>query len=133
MSKSPHIGHLINYYFILPKRLVTFITVTSGGDKLDHPFATQATRRSRRIQGLNPLEYSKMQHEERETPQGEYHFKHIRNPSIFSGEPGQSPEKWLKEYHRVARYNCWDSSMCLANVFFFLSGTAKVWFENVEE
>ncbi|UYV84069.1 hypothetical protein LAZ67_X001057 [Cordylochernes scorpioides] len=85
------------------------------------------------IQGLNPLEYSKMQHEGRETPQGEYHFKHIRNPSIFSGEPGQSPEKWLKEYHRVARYNCWDSSMCLANVYFFLSGTAKVWFENVEE
>ncbi|UYV71491.1 K02A2.6-like [Cordylochernes scorpioides] len=89
--------------------------------------------RPRQIQGLNPLEYSKMQHEERETPQGEYHFKHIRNPSIFSGEPGQSSEKWLKEYHRVARYNCWDSSMCLANVFFFLSGTAKVWFENVEE
>ncbi|UYV79019.1 hypothetical protein LAZ67_17000657, partial [Cordylochernes scorpioides] len=101
--------------------------------RLDHPFAAQAIRRSRRIQGLNPLEYSKMQHEERETPQGEYHFKNIRNPSIFSGEPGQSPEKWLKEYHRVARYNCWDSSMCLANVFFFLSGTAKVWFENVEE
>ncbi|UYV69914.1 hypothetical protein LAZ67_7001174 [Cordylochernes scorpioides] len=64
---------------------------------------------------------------------GEYHFKHIRNPSIFSGEPGQSSEKWLKEYHRVARFNCWDSSMCLANVYFFLSGTAKVWFENVEE
>ncbi|UYV84971.1 hypothetical protein LAZ67_X004155 [Cordylochernes scorpioides] len=64
---------------------------------------------------------------------GEYHFKHIRNPSIFLGKPGQSPEKWLKEYHRVARYNCWDSSMCLANVYFFLSGTAKVWFENVEE
>ncbi|UYV74416.1 hypothetical protein LAZ67_11003491, partial [Cordylochernes scorpioides] len=126
-------NHLINYYFILPKRLVTFITVTSGGDKLDHPFAAQAIRRSRRIQGLNPLEYSKMQHEGRETPQGEYHFKHIRNPSIFSGEPGQSSEKWLKEYHRVARFNCWDSSMCLANVYFFLSGTAKVWFENVEE
>ncbi|UYV61758.1 hypothetical protein LAZ67_1006359, partial [Cordylochernes scorpioides] len=127
------VSHLINYYFILPKRLVTFITLTSGGDKLDHPFAAQAIRRSRRIQGLNPLEYSKMQHEGRETPQGEYYFKHIRNPSIFSGEPGQSSEKWLKEYHRVARFNCWDSSMCLANVYFFLSGTAKVWFENVEE
>ncbi|UYV79893.1 hypothetical protein LAZ67_18000997, partial [Cordylochernes scorpioides] len=74
-----------------------------------------------------------MQQEGRETPQGEYHFKPIRNPSIFSGEPGQSSEKWLKEYHRVARFNCWDSSMCLANVYFFLSGTAKVWFENVEE
>ncbi|UYV72561.1 hypothetical protein LAZ67_9003705, partial [Cordylochernes scorpioides] len=105
---------------------------TTRGE-LDHPFAAQAIRRSRRIQGLNPLEYSKMQQEGRETPQGEYHFKHIRNPSIFSGEPGQSSEKWLKEYHRVARYNCWDSSMCLANVYFFLSGTAKVWFENVEE
>ncbi|UYV69302.1 K02A2.6-like [Cordylochernes scorpioides] len=100
---------------------------------LDHPVAAQAIRRSRRIQGLNPLEYSKMQQEGRETPQGEYHFKPIRNPSIFSGEPGQSSEKWLKEYHRVARFNCWDSSMCLANVYFFLSGTAKVWFRNVEE
>ncbi|UYV77391.1 hypothetical protein LAZ67_15000828 [Cordylochernes scorpioides] len=64
--------------------------------KLDHPFAAQAIRRSRRIQGLNPLEYSKMQQEGRETPQGEYHFKPIRNPSIFSGELGQSSEKWFE-------------------------------------
>ncbi|UYV75572.1 K02A2.6-like [Cordylochernes scorpioides] len=27
----------------------------------------------------------------------------------------------------------WNSSMCLANVYFYLSGTAKVWFENIEE
>ncbi|UYV81028.1 ASPRV1 [Cordylochernes scorpioides] len=45
-------------------------------------------------------------------------FKSFRNPSIFTGEHNQNPEKWLKEYHRVARYNCWDDSMCLANVYF---------------
>ncbi|UYV84721.1 hypothetical protein LAZ67_X003197 [Cordylochernes scorpioides] len=64
---------------------------------------------------------------------GEYHFQPFRNPSIFTGERNQNPEKWLKEFHRVARYNCWDDSMCLANVYFFLQGTAHRWYENVEE
>ncbi|UYV71143.1 hypothetical protein LAZ67_8001868, partial [Cordylochernes scorpioides] len=69
----------------------------------------------------------------RQKKMGEYHFQPFRNPSIFTGERNQNPEKWLKEFHRVARYNCWDDSMCLANVYFFLQGTAHRWYENVEE
>ncbi|UYV71900.1 hypothetical protein LAZ67_9000991, partial [Cordylochernes scorpioides] len=71
--------------------------------------------------------------QETQTKMGEYHFQPFRNPSIFTGERNQNPEKWLKEFHRVARYNCWDDSMCLANVYFFLQGTAHRWYENVEE
>lgn len=55
-----------------------------------------------------------------------------RNPPIFKGEYGQDPGKWLKEYERVAKYNRWEDMMCLANVYFFLDGTAKQWFENNE-
>ncbi|UYV64680.1 K02A2.6-like, partial [Cordylochernes scorpioides] len=71
--------------------------------------------------------------QETQTKMGQYHFQSFRNPSIFTGERNQNPEKWLKEFHRVARYNCWDDSMCLANVYFFLQGTAHRWYENVEE
>ncbi|UYV83160.1 hypothetical protein LAZ67_23000036 [Cordylochernes scorpioides] len=49
---------------------------------------------------------------------GEQNFQPFRHPSVFSGEPGQNPKKWLKEFHRVARYNHWDNTMCLANVYF---------------
>ncbi|UYV71503.1 hypothetical protein LAZ67_8003522 [Cordylochernes scorpioides] len=34
---------------------------------------------------------------------------------------------------RVARYNKWDDSMCLANVIFYLTGTVKCWFEKFED
>ncbi|GBM45394.1 hypothetical protein AVEN_74975-1 [Araneus ventricosus] len=57
----------------------------------------------------------------------------FRNPSIFRGEAGEEPNKRLKEYDRVARYNTWDELFCLANVYFFLDGTAQKWFENNEE
>ncbi|UYV69577.1 hypothetical protein LAZ67_6004008, partial [Cordylochernes scorpioides] len=90
-------------------------------------------RRSRRLQGLEPQENIAMIKQETQTKMGEYHFQPFRNPSIFTGERNQNPEKWLKEFHRVARYNCWDDSMCLANVYFFLQGTAHRWYENVEK
>ncbi|UYV65600.1 hypothetical protein LAZ67_3004808, partial [Cordylochernes scorpioides] len=92
-----------------------------------------AVRRSRRLQGLEPQENIAMIKQETQKKMGEYHFQPFRNPSIFTGERNQNPEKWLKEFHRVARYNCWDDSMCLANVYFFLQGTAHRWYENVEE
>lgn len=57
----------------------------------------------------------------------------IRNPSVFHGEPGQDPNKWLTEYDRVAKFNKWDELFSLANVYFFLDGTAREWFENNEE
>lgn len=55
-----------------------------------------------------------------------------RNPSIFRGEAGQDPGKWLKEFERVAKYNAWGDMVCLANTYFFLEGTAKQWYENNE-
>ncbi|XP_055927012.1 uncharacterized protein LOC129958511 [Argiope bruennichi] len=57
----------------------------------------------------------------------------LRSPSTFSGTPGEDPLKWLKEYDRVAHFNKWDDMVCLANVYFFLDGTAKQWFENNED
>ncbi|GFQ97824.1 CCHC-type domain-containing protein [Trichonephila clavata] len=56
-----------------------------------------------------------------------------RKPTIFRGEPGQDPIKWLKEYQKVSLYNRWDDTMQLANVYFFLDGTARKWYENNED
>ncbi|GFT14829.1 CCHC-type domain-containing protein [Trichonephila clavipes] len=49
------------------------------------------------------------------------------------GAPGEDPLKWLKEYDRVANFNKWDDMMCLANVYFFLDGTARQWYVNNED
>ncbi|GFS97021.1 transposon Ty3-I Gag-Pol polyprotein [Trichonephila clavipes] len=56
-----------------------------------------------------------------------------RSPSSFRGAPGEDPLKWLKEYDRVANFNKWDDMMCLANVYFFLDGTARQWYVNNED
>ncbi|GFT52151.1 retrotrans_gag domain-containing protein [Trichonephila clavipes] len=56
-----------------------------------------------------------------------------RSPSTFRGAPGEDPLKWLKEYDRVANFNKWDHMMCLANVYFFLDGTARQWYVNNED
>ncbi|UYV60360.1 K02A2.6-like [Cordylochernes scorpioides] len=56
-----------------------------------------------------------------------------RNPSAFGGKDSECPYQWLRDYDRVSRHNGWDESLCLANVIFYLEGTAKCWFENVEE
>ncbi|GFX36013.1 CCHC-type domain-containing protein [Trichonephila clavipes] len=45
----------------------------------------------------------------------------------------EDPLKWLKEYDRVANFNKWDDMMCLANVYFFLDGTARQWYVNNED
>ncbi|GFW76018.1 retrotrans_gag domain-containing protein [Trichonephila clavipes] len=50
-----------------------------------------------------------------------------------SEAPGEDPLKWLKEYDRVANFNKWDDMMCLANVYFFLDGTARQWYVNNED
>ncbi|GFV46232.1 CCHC-type domain-containing protein [Trichonephila clavipes] len=57
----------------------------------------------------------------------------IRTPSIFYGEAGNDPSMWLKEYERIAKFNRWDDTMCLANAYLFLKGTARLWYENNEE
>ncbi|GFU79372.1 retrotrans_gag domain-containing protein [Trichonephila clavipes] len=56
-----------------------------------------------------------------------------RSPSTFRGAPGEDPLKWLKEYDRAANFNKWDDMMCLANVYFFLDGTARQWYVNNED
>ncbi|GFY12581.1 CCHC-type domain-containing protein [Trichonephila clavipes] len=56
-----------------------------------------------------------------------------RSSSTFRGAPGEDPLKWLKEYDRVANFNKWDDMMCLANVYFFLDGTARQWYVNNED
>ncbi|UYV66396.1 hypothetical protein LAZ67_4001541 [Cordylochernes scorpioides] len=57
----------------------------------------------------------------------------VRNPSMFSGEISEDPQAWLKGYERVAKHNHWDDSLSLANVYFYLHGTAQRWYENNEE
>ena len=109
---------------------------------------TSEIRRSRRLRGL-PFEYGICNPSEKFNNSNEMVTdmtdvntqtviaascrQHIRNPSVFRGEPGQDPNKWLREYARVANYNNWDELFCLANVYFFLDGTARQWYENNEE
>ncbi|UYV68065.1 hypothetical protein LAZ67_5002947, partial [Cordylochernes scorpioides] len=56
-----------------------------------------------------------------------------RNPPIFSGESAQDPQKWIKMFERVAKYNKWDDTQSLANVVFYLEETAAKWFDNNED
>ncbi|GBM32285.1 hypothetical protein AVEN_26983-1 [Araneus ventricosus] len=51
----------------------------------------------------------------------------VRTPSTFHGEAGETPTAWLKEYECIAKFNRWDDTMCLANAYFFLNGTARLW------
>ncbi|GBM74795.1 Trafficking protein particle complex subunit 13 [Araneus ventricosus] len=56
-----------------------------------------------------------------------------RNPCIFSGDDQQDANKWLKDFQRIATYNHWDDQLCLANIIFYLAGTAQQWFNNNED
>lgn len=56
-----------------------------------------------------------------------------RNPCIFSGDDQQEASRWLKDFKRIATYNQWDEQMCMANVIFYLAGTARQWFDNNED
>ncbi|UYV66544.1 hypothetical protein LAZ67_4002015 [Cordylochernes scorpioides] len=68
------------------------------------------------------------------TQVGSFFVQHLpRNPSMFSGEGVEDPRSWLKGYERVAKHNQWDETLCLANVYFYLTGTALKWYENNEE
>ncbi|UYV66668.1 hypothetical protein LAZ67_4002495 [Cordylochernes scorpioides] len=53
-------------------------------------------------------------------------------PILAKFQPHQRVQ-WLKEYERVSKYNRWDDNMKLANVVFYLNGTAGRWFDNNEE
>lgn len=60
-------------------------------------------------------------------------YHHPRCPTTFSGDGDENPKAWIRDFCRIARHNQWDESLCLANVIFHLSGTARQWFENNEE
>ncbi|KFM62702.1 hypothetical protein X975_05395, partial [Stegodyphus mimosarum] len=56
-----------------------------------------------------------------------------RSPCIFTGDGQEDTNRWLKDFDRIANYNHWDDQMCLANVIFYLAGTARQWFDNNED
>ncbi|GFT06655.1 CCHC-type domain-containing protein [Trichonephila clavipes] len=71
---------------------------------------------------------------------GEATMNQLRYSEQFNGGAHRPSEerlgktlKWLKEYDRVANFNKWDDMMCLANVYFFLDGTARQWYVNNED
>ncbi|UYV66261.1 hypothetical protein LAZ67_4001049 [Cordylochernes scorpioides] len=92
-------------------------------------------RRSRRLQSLPPplVEMVKGEEKPHVQPAAFTYLQQPRNPPNFSGKGSELAHLWLKDYSRVAAYIGWDESMCLANVFFFLEGAARCWFDNVEE
>ncbi|UYV83187.1 hypothetical protein LAZ67_23000101 [Cordylochernes scorpioides] len=98
-------------------------------------------RRSRRLRGLSPTELDqesemsvKSEMEGSQSTRTSFTcLQQPRNPSAFGGKDSECPYQWLSDYDRVSRHNGWDESLCLANVIFYLEGTAKCWFENVEE
>jgi len=110
--------------------------------------AESEERRSRRLQQLPP-EYGLLPASARQGLQGKMTedtssqtlqtlpgfplIQPVRTPSIFHGEPGEDPTAWLKEYERIAKFNQWDDTMCLANAYFFVKGTARLWYDNNEK
>lgn len=56
-----------------------------------------------------------------------------RDPGTFSGSDGKDVEDWLQLYERVSSSNYWDPTLMLANIIFYLTGTAQVWFLNHEQ
>ncbi|UYV76949.1 K02A2.6-like [Cordylochernes scorpioides] len=60
-------------------------------------------------------------------------FQCGRPGHVASGNGTEDCGKWMKDYERIARSNCWDATMKLANAPFFLEGTAGQWYDNNEE
>lgn len=58
---------------------------------------------------------------------------HPRDPGTFSGTDNVDVEDWIHMYERVSTYNRWDPTLMLANVIFYLKGTARVWYETHED
>lgn len=67
------------------------------------------------------------------TAAGPWPRQHLVEPRMFGGKPGEDVDEWLNHYERVSKHYCWDSAARLANVVFFLTETALMWFDNHEE
>ncbi|UYV61202.1 hypothetical protein LAZ67_1003805 [Cordylochernes scorpioides] len=114
-----------------------FDNMTLGTDTI----TDTSVRRSRRLEGLEP----RFDFDEKNKPirkisisagvnTGVNTCKHLtRNSTVFSGNGTEDCGKWMKDYERIARSNCWDATMKLANAPFFLEGTAGQWYDNNEE
>lgn len=59
-------------------------------------------------------------------------LSHPRDPGTFCGTDDVDIEDWVAMYERVSSHNRWDPTLMLANVIFYLKGTARVWFETHE-
>ncbi|XP_077486685.1 uncharacterized protein LOC144097970 [Amblyomma americanum] len=55
------------------------------------------------------------------------------DPGTFSGTDDSDVDDWIILYERVSNYNRWDPTLMLANVIFYLNGTARVCYETHEE
>ncbi|GBM15777.1 hypothetical protein AVEN_262935-1 [Araneus ventricosus] len=115
---------------------------------------SEELRRSRRVQG-HPPEFGLLQnpireklHDSKETapklpndtssvsvsiaPVPILTYQLPRNSCIFSEDEQEDVNKWLKDFQRIAIYNHLVDQICLANVIFYLAGTARQWFDNNE-
>lgn len=111
------------------------------------PVHTASQRFSRRLRGLPPEftmpgDYNTISAapptsgeptQTRNTVGNRFYPYRDRDASTFSGKRGDDPIAWIHEYERVSIINGWDDSFRLANVIFYLTGTAKLWFENHED
>lgn len=57
----------------------------------------------------------------------------VKDPGTFCGTDNVDIDEWLPMYERTSKNYRWDDTLKLANILFYLKGTAKVWFENHEE
>lgn len=58
---------------------------------------------------------------------------HPLDPGTFCGTDDNDVEDWLVLYERVSKHHRWDATLMLANIIFYLRGTARVWFNTHEE
>ncbi|UYV84832.1 K02A2.6-like, partial [Cordylochernes scorpioides] len=131
LAPSIHTRFGLTPMSLLDKRIFQgLISTLQLVKKLDrYPF-----RKKRKIDSVEQEEKTMNIKKEATTQVGSFFVQHLpRNPSMFSGEGVEDPRSWLKGYERVAKHNQWDETLCLANVYFYLTGTALKWYENNEE
>lgn len=58
---------------------------------------------------------------------------HLLDPGTFSGTDSTDVEEWLALFERVSKHYRWDETLMLANILFYLRGTARAWYETHEE
>lgn len=52
---------------------------------------------------------------------------------MFCGTDQLDVEDWIATYERASGHNKWYPTITLANLVFYLQGTAKLWHDNHEE